>query len=127
MGRLIDALQDSNTSRGFGISENSALVVTPDTYPDFEPISERAVCELQRDRSSELGTARLSIYSTGDHYGTPAPGLVRAASNTGLLDSGFHDEAAVPDPWDAKITNGALDLFTQEPRHRHPAETTRSP
>jgi len=114
MGRLIDALQEFGDQSGFGISENCALVITPSTYSPFEPIGDRAVCELTRHESYEPGAARLGIYSTGDLYGTPAHGLVRAASRIGLLDSGFHDEATAPDPWDFKTMNAALDLFTQE-------------
>lgn len=66
MGRLIDALHDTGISRGFGVSENCAMIVDL-RRGEFEAIGNHGVCVLTVSLKSENDVrARLSVLSTGD-------------------------------------------------------------
>ena len=124
MGRLVDALHATQVGTGVGIRENCALVVHR-ANGACEPLGRRAVCLLQVQPplpNTDFSMSRLSVLSTGDRLNiatamsTPAPGLTLGApnvpNNPNFPGGPLLDAKLVPDPWEMRTMETALDLFT---------------
>ena len=99
-GRLVDSLHDTKTARGFGVSENCALVVDRATA-ECEVIGEQAaVWMIESSPSNAAAEIRVSILGNGDAMNArsgevhPLPGM-RRTHGSGIFEPLF----PVPDVW----------------------------
>ncbi len=122
LGRLLVAMQHTGERFGFGVEENSALVVTLGTSPMFEAVGFQAVCILDRGanpgpRQEGTWTAELSLLGQGDRW-DPLTFLCTAADDRIPFPPAQTPRPVAQTPleaWESGSIQAALMRLSQQP------------